>query len=180
MRKNDVLAAIGGAIFPRGLDDGVHTLRDAVPDVEIRAFYPSFRWIDRGKATRQDEVIVLTDRALVRCRVKTEGFSTVDYEVDTAPEGLEHNVAKYVWFADRAGPFWRTPAILVSAFAMRAPRDYMLHQNVAAFLGRLLQERVPETAHALVDLRADPDSELTGERLAELAFEKVREWVGDL
>lgn len=109
-----------------------------------------------------------------------DGSPTVLAEVDTAPEGLEHNVAKYLWFADRAGPFWRTPAILVSAFAMRAPRDYMLHQNVAAFLGRLLQERVPETAHGLVDLRADPDSELTGERLAELAFEKVREWVGDL
>lgn len=105
---------------------------------------------------------------------------TVLAEIDTAPEGLEHNVAKYLWFVDRAGPFWNTPAILVSAFAMRAPRDYMLHQNIAVFLGRLLSEQVPGTAHALVDLRGDPDSERAGERLAKLAFEEVRRWAGDL
>lgn len=105
---------------------------------------------------------------------------TVLAEVDTGPEGLEHNVAKYLWFADRAGPFWQTPAILVSAFGMRAPRDYMVHESIAQFLGRLLAERVQGTAHALVDLRADADSERTGERLAELAFARVMEWVREL
>lgn len=49
---------------------------------------------------------------------------TVLAEVDTSPIDLGHNVAKYLWWADARRPFWRTPAILVSAFARRAPKDY--------------------------------------------------------
>ncbi|HVM35173.1 MAG TPA: hypothetical protein VM784_07500 [Actinomycetota bacterium] len=79
MTKHDVLEAIGKMIFPAGIEDAVYTLGDAVPDMAIQAFYPSFRWIDRDARIREDVIVLLTDRSLVRCRVKTNGFETVDY-----------------------------------------------------------------------------------------------------
>jgi hypothetical protein len=108
------------------------------------------------------------------------GSPTVLAEVDTSPVDLGHNVAKYLWWADGRGAFWHTPAILVSAFAMRAPKDYLFHERIAEFLGRLLCERVPGTTHGVVNLRADPEADVTAERLAELAFERVERWVSEL
>jgi hypothetical protein len=108
------------------------------------------------------------------------GSPTVLAEVDTSPVDLGHNVAKYLWWADARGPFWRTPAFLVSAFAMQAPRDYLFHETIAEFLGRLLCEKVPGTTHTVINLRANPNAEAAAERLGELAFERVKEWVSGL
>lgn len=79
MRKSEVLEAIGRSYFPEDLDNGVHTLEDAIPDVEICAFYPSFQWLDDQHRTRQDDLWLLTERALVRVRVTTVGLAAVDY-----------------------------------------------------------------------------------------------------
>jgi hypothetical protein len=105
------------------------------------------------------------------------GSPTVLAEIDTSPADLEHNVAKYLWWADARKPFWRTPAILVSAFAIRKPRDYLFNESIAGFLGRLLCERVPGTTHGVINLRAHPEAMAAAGRLAELAFERIKKWV---
>lgn len=78
-RKEDVLKAIGGLWFPRGISDGVHLLDDAIPDLPIKGFYPSFRWIDPETWKREDLLLLLTDLFLFRCVVTTDQFELVDY-----------------------------------------------------------------------------------------------------
>ncbi len=79
MRKQEVLAAIEKMIFPPGINDAVHTLADALPDIPAYAFYPSFRWVDTASQSREDVVLLLTASSLVQCRVSTDGFEVVDY-----------------------------------------------------------------------------------------------------
>lgn len=79
IQKQGVLEAIGKMIFPAGIHDAIHTLSDALPNISIYGFYPSFRWIDRGSRSREDVVLLLSQSALVRCRVITEGFEVVDF-----------------------------------------------------------------------------------------------------
>lgn len=77
------------------------------------------------------------------------GTPTVIAEIDTTPAGLEHNVAKYLWWANRHGCFWGSPSIIVSAFTESLPQNYALHETIARFLGERgtrRKERVPDLA----------------------------------
>lgn len=63
---------------------------------------------------------------------------------------------------------------------MRAPKDYLFHERIAEFLGRLLRERVPGTTHGVVNLRGYPEEDVAADRLGDLAFERIKRWVSQL
>jgi hypothetical protein len=102
------------------------------------------------------------------------GKPTVIGEFDTAASELEHNIGKYLWWVSDHPPFWCSPALIVSAFAEPLPANYLLHENIAIHLGRLLEARVPGTYHILVGVRGEPKTHDVGVRLANRAFGEIK------
>jgi hypothetical protein len=94
-------------------------------------------------------------------------------EFDTAPADLEHNVAKYLWWASTRAPFWTPPAVLVSAFAMTKPRDCLFYQAVCGFLGGLLEQAAPGIRHLVVDARDGRVGTAAERTLAERAADRL-------
>lgn len=104
---------------------------------------------------------------------------TVIAEIDTTPAGLEHNVAKYLWWANRHGCFWGSPSIIVSAFTESLPHNYALHETIARFLGQQLSATLPGTRHVIVNVRGESISDDAGTisiRLAQKAFAEIQ-WI---
>src|SRR5207248_2705487 len=99
------------------------------------------------------------------------GQPTVLAEIDTNPADLEHNVAKYLWWVSERPPFWKPPAVLISAFAEPGLKNYALHEAIAGHLGRLLVVEAPGLDHRAVGVRGEPRAADVGGRLAEVAFE---------
>lgn len=101
---------------------------------------------------------------------------TVLAEIDTSPGDLEHNVAKYLWWASTHKPFWKPPALLINAYRESAPKNYLLHETIARFTGQQLRSIAPGTQHALVTLRGESLFADPGFRLADLAFREISNW----
>jgi hypothetical protein len=77
MNRQGVVAALEAMRYPKDLRIGAETLADIIPDLDFSAMYPSFRYIDVEDWEREDAVLLLTDRALIRCAATSKGFESV-------------------------------------------------------------------------------------------------------
>ena len=77
MNRQEVVAALEAMRYPKELRLGAEILADVIPDLDFIAMYPSFRHIDVEVWEREDLVLLLTDRALIRCVAESRGFESV-------------------------------------------------------------------------------------------------------
>lgn len=98
---------------------------------------------------------------------------TILADVDLSTDGLERSVARYVWWVNRAGPFWSAPSIVVSGLVCIDGRADPVHRTIAEYLGHELCRMVPGCEHLVVEVAGEGPLETCGRRLAHVAFDQL-------
>jgi hypothetical protein len=103
------------------------------------------------------------------------GEPSVLADVDSSTLGLERDVAKYVWWLQRGGPFWSGPALLVSGLAALPEEDAEVHKTIARSFGNELQRELPDLRHLMVEVDGEGTPDERGRLLAAAAFDRILE-----